>query len=233
MSENICIIMARGGSKRIPHKNIRQLGGAPLVSWPIRTAVASGIFKHILISTEDQKIAEAAQAAGAEFPFARPTEFANDYATTTDVLRAVLHQWQQFSGNLPDYCCCLYGTSIFIQEKHLQQSRRLLDSADLVMAVSEYPHPIQRALKMDIHGDFQYLHPEFVKTRTQDCPKTFYDIGLFYYFSSAAFFEHGAESFIPLHQKAIIVPRTCAVDIDTDEDWAWAEILAQYHRLTK
>lgn len=227
---DLCIIMARGGSKRVPRKNIRNLCGKPLVKWPVEAALAAGLFDHVLISTEDAEIASVAQQAGAEFPFARPAAVADDFSTTADVLRVTLQQWQESKGSLPEYCCCLYGTSVFVTSQQLCKARNmLLSDSELVMAVSEYSHPIQRAMTLDEAGMITYVQPEFIPVRTQDCSKTYHDIGLFYYFSVPAFLNNGGHSFLPLRKKGIIVSRTCAVDIDTEEDFAWAELLARHH----
>lgn len=230
--KDLCIILARGGSKRVPRKNVRELGGKPLVAWPVQAAVNSGLFDHVVISTEDKEIALIAQQAGAEFPFVRPAAVADDFATTADVLRVTLQQWQEYSGDLPKYCCCLYGTSLFVSGEILRHARSMLaNDSELVMAVSEYVHPIQRAMMLDETGTITYLQPEFVSVRTQDCAKTYHDIGLFYYFSVAAFLGGGGKSFLPLAKKGVIVPRTQAVDIDSEEDFAWAELIAKYYGL--
>jgi pseudaminic acid cytidylyltransferase len=226
---DLCIITARGGSKRVPRKNIRHLAGRPLVSWPTQAAVASKLFSNVLMSTENEEIAHAAIQAGALYPFARPSDVADDFSTTADVLRVALQQWKDYSGELPEYCCCLYGTSVFVKPQQLHQARKLCTYADCVMAVAEYPHPIQRAMMVNKQGEISYLQPECVPMRTQDCIKCYHDIGLFYYFSVDAFLQHGAQSFLPLKKRAVIVPRTCAVDIDTEEDFVFAEIMAQYH----
>ncbi len=232
MHDCLCIITARGGSKRIPRKNVRPFAGKPLVAWPTEVACASAIFSQVLISTEDAEIANIATKAGALYPFARPHEVADDFSTTADVLRVTLRQWQKYAGSLPKYCCCLYGTSVFITKEYLQQAYTLVQDSDCVMAVSPYAHPIQRALSIDALGNTNYLQPEFALTRTQDCPKTYHDVGLFYFFSVEKFFEHGATSFAPLQKKAVIVSSTDVIDIDTEEDWHFAELIAGTKGLT-
>ena len=224
--QDLCIVMARGGSKRVPRKNVRLLQGKPLVSWPVRAAVASNLFQAVVISTDDEEIARAAIAAGATFPFRRPDSVSDDHSTTADALRVTLTQWKDLTGTLPDFCCCLYGTSAFITEKYLREGRALLSDAECVMAVTPYEHPIQRAMTVSPGGGLTYLQPEYVKWRTQDCPPAYHDVGLLYYFSVRAFFASGAESFLSMHLKAIIVPRTSAIDIDTEEDWILTEALA-------
>ncbi len=227
MTKSLCIVMARGGSKRVPRKNLRILTGKPLVAWPTSVACQSNIFEHVLISTEDTEIANAAVNAGAIYPFSRPEAVADDYATTADVLRMSLEQWKDYSGSLPKYCCCLYGTSAFITKQYLQQANELVKKTECVMAVSPYVHPIQRAISLSDNNEVNYLQPEFVAMRTQDCPKNYHDVGLFYFFSVEAFFEHGATSFVPLQKRAVIVSLNEAIDIDTEEDFIMAEFLMQ------
>lgn len=224
--QDLCIVMARGGSKRVPRKNVRLLKGEPLVSWPVRAAVASNLFQPVVISTDDEEIAHAAVAAGAVYPFRRPDSVSDDHSTTADVLRVTLTQWKELTGTLPDFCCCLYGTSAFITEKYLCEAKKRLYDAECVIAVTPYEHPIQRAMSVSLHGKIEYLQPEYVSWRTQDCPQSYHDVGLLYYFSVKAFFASGATSFLPMQLKAIIVPRTSAIDIDTEEDWGLAEALA-------
>ncbi len=224
--QDLCIVMARGGSKRVPRKNVRLLEGEPLVSWPVRAAVASNLFQEVVISTDNEEIAQAAIAAGAIFPFRRPDSVSDDYSNTADVLRVALSQWERASGSLPDFCCCLYGTSAFVKPSDLHTAKALLASTECVMAVTPYEHPIQRAITLTQDNCIHYIQPEFVKSRTQDCPPTYHDVGLLYYFSTKAFFAAGAKSFLPLRLKAVVVPRTIAIDIDTEEDWAIAEALA-------
>lgn len=229
---DLCIVTARGGSKRVPRKNVRPLCGQPLVFWPVSAAVASHLFHDVLISTDDDAIAAAAEKAGAIFPFRRRPELADDHAATCDVLRADLEQWREYRGELPEYCCCLYGTSAFVTPEQLREARKLVATAECVMAVSEYPHPIQRAVTLDAESNVAYVQPEYVGRRTQDCPPRYHDLGLFYYFSVAAFLAHGGRSFLPLRIKALVTPRTSAVDIDTEDDWALAEALAVRNGLT-
>ncbi len=219
--------MARGGSKRVPRKNIRILGNQPLVAWPTSVACQCGVFEHVLISTEDAEIAEVAVKAGAIYPFVRPQEVADDFATTADVLRVSLKQWESYSGSLPQYCCCLYGTSAFVTAQHLRQAYELVKKSECVMAVTPYKHPIQRAVSLSDDNEITYLQPEFVPVRTQDCPQTYHDVGLFYFFSVEAFFEHGAASFVPLQKRAVVVSSSEVIDIDTEEDWSLAELMAQ------
>lgn len=233
MNNDICIITARGGSKRVPRKNVRLFNGQPLVAWATSIAVSSGLFSDVIISTEDDEIAHVAIEAGAIFPFRRPTKLADDFTGTAEVLHHVLRQWQEQIGSLPEFCCCLYGTSAFITIEYLNEARRLLAETECIMAVSEFPHPVQRGLTLSALGDVKYTHPEYISMRTQDCTKVYHDIGLLYYFSVSAFFDNGGTSFLPLKKRAIIVPRSRSVDIDTEQDFEIAELLAKHLGLHK
>lgn len=229
--QDLCIVTARGGSKRIPRKNIRPFRGRPLVSWVVKAALESALFSDVLISTDDDEIAQAAVEAGAIFPFRRPSEVADDHSTTSDVLRIALEQWRHLKGYLPDYCCCLYGTSVFVNSEYLLVAKRMVDRNSCVMAVTEYAHPVQRALRIDDSGVASYMQPDFINCRTQDCALAYHDIGMFYYFSVNAFLDSGGKSFLPLQIKAVKVPRARALDIDTEDDWIIAEAIADANRL--
>ena len=224
---SLCIVTARGCSKRVPRKNIRNFLGQPLVTWPIQAAIKSEIFQNVLISTEDAEIASAAVVAGAIFPFIRPKEVADDYASTTDVLRVVLKQWQNYNHQLPDYCCCLYGTSAFVKSEHLKQAKDLVEENTCVMAVTAYTHPIERALISNAHGYLQYIQPDHAALRTQDCTKSYYDLGQLYFFDVKAFLSTNDMTFAHMRLKPLILPHYTAIDIDTEDDWFLAEILAK------
>jgi len=226
---NLAVIMARGGSKRAPRKNARLFLGRPMVSWPVTHALASGLFSHIIISTDDQEIAEAAIVAGAAMHGLRPATLSNDHATTAEVLNYELECFKKREGRLPDLCCCLYGTSALAFPNVLHQGHNVLKEkvAEFLMAVIPYGHPIERALYFDDSGLTHYRQPEFVATRTQDIKPSYHDSGLFYWFRPETFLLHGGTSFAPLRKTAIIVSPRQAVDIDTEEDWKLAEILAR------
>ena len=232
-NQNLAIVMARGGSKRIPHKNARLFLGRPMVAWPVAHAVASDLFSHIIISTDDQEIADAAIAAGAVIYGLRPAALSNDHATTADVLNYELECFKKREGRLPDLCCCLYGTSALAFPNILRQGYDVLKEkvSDFLMAVIPYGHPIERALYFGDSGMTHYRQPEFVATRTQDIKPSYHDSGLLYWFRPEAFFLHGGTSFAPLRKTAIIVSPRQAVDIDTEDDWKFAEILAKEHGL--
>ena len=230
--EPIAIITARGGSKRIANKNTRLFRSKPMLAWPIEVAIASKIFSRVIISTEDPKIADLAKASGAEQLFVRPPELADDYATTFDVLEHAIEFLSKHS-ELPEHACCLYGTSAFITTNMLQNAYDLLCStdADIVLAVNEFPHPPQRALKLQPDGMAEYVCPDCVPCRTQDLPKLYHDIGLFYFFKTNIFMGEEQPKLVDLKKQILIVPRHCALDIDTEDDWAYAEKIAILTRL--
>ncbi len=227
------IIMARGGSKRIPRKNARHFCGRPMVTWPVAHAVASCLFSHLVISTDDDEIADVAVAAGATMHGLRPAEFGNDHATTADVLQYELECFKQREGMLPELCCCLYGTSAMAFPETLRQgvNTLLAGDAEMLMAVIPYGHPIERALYIDDFGLAEYRQPEFALTRTQDIRPSYHDSGLLYWFRPEAFLRHGGTSFAPLRKTVLIVSPRQVVDIDTEEDWTLAETLAERHGL--
>jgi len=231
--KNLAIIIARGGSKRIPRKNTRLFLGRPMVAWPMAHAVTSNLFSHIIISTDDQEIAGIAIASGAAMHGMRPAALSNDYATTADVLNYELECLKKREGRLPDLCCCLYGTSALAFPHILRQGRDALKEkgSEFLMAVVQYGHPIERALFFDESGLVQYRQPEFAATRTQDIKPSYYDSGLFYWFCPEAFLRHGGKNFACLRKTAIVVSLHHSVDIDTEEDWGLAEILAERNGL--
>lgn len=233
MPDVIAIVLARGGSKRIPRKNARPFCGKPMVCWPVEHALGSGLFRDVIISTDDAEIAEKAAASGASFYALRPAKLSDDYATTADVLRHELEAYELREGSLPKLCCCLYGTSALVTARVLIEAEQLLrrTKAQLVMAVIHYGHPIERALKFDAFGMVHYRQPDFVPVRTQDIPPSYHDAGLFYFFDVRAFMEAGGASFIPLEKAAIEMSSRNAVDIDTEEDWEFAELLAKKNGL--
>lgn len=224
--KDLCLIMARGGSKRVPHKNSRPFCGMPMIAWPTRAAVASGLFSHVVISTEDDEIAKAALEQGAIRPFIRPRELADDFSTTGDNLRYAFAELAKH-WDLPRRCCLLYGTSAMVNPALLREAAAKLDKTDCVMAVCAYPHPLERALVDAGDGQLRYKTPESFAKRTQDCEKCYYDIGLLYYLDIRAFLAGETT----MRRHGIIVPREFATDIDTEDDWKFAEMLAQWNGL--
>lgn len=222
----IAIIPARGGSKRIPRKNIRDFLGQPIIAYVIETALRSGLFDEIMVSTEDDEIARIAAHYGATVPFRRSLANANDYASTADVLLEVLATYAE-QGRTFTYGCCLYPTAPLITPALLQASWELLSSCeyDVVFPVLPHSHPIQRALKIE-NDRVSMIWPENRLARSQDLPQTYHDAGQFYWFAAT-----------PLQQKrqlwtdnvgALIISPMQAQDIDNLDDWQMAELKYQW-----
>ncbi|MEM7215450.1 MAG: pseudaminic acid cytidylyltransferase [Pseudomonadota bacterium] len=216
----VCIIPARGGSKRIPRKNIAEFNGKPLIAWPIQTALASGLFSNVLVSTDDTEIAAVAKNYGAEVPFIRDSELADDFATTADVLKDAL-------AKLPacEIACCLYPTAPMITPDNLVEVHRKIVStqADCVLSVTEYDfHPLRAFTKGD-DGTLQFHKPEYELTRSQDLPEMLHDAGAFYFFNVQSFLKSGR--LIGIKTLGVSLSRMQAVDIDTPEDFELAKAL--------
>lgn len=227
------VILARGGSKRIPGKNIRPFNGQPMVAWPVQAAIACGKFSSVIISTDSPEIETEACAHGAISLGLRPPHLADDFSTTAQVLAFFCKDLANKQKKLPEFLCCLYGTSVFATPALLQAGLEKLRQADCdcALAVSEYRHPIERALTFSPKGIIQYIDARQASTRTQDCTTAYHDIGLFYWLRVTSFLALKEPSFIPLRKTAIVVPAHKAVDIDNDEDWHFAELVMQYAKI--
>lgn len=221
-ADALAVIPARGGSKRIPRKNVRSLSGRPLIAWAIDIALSSGAFERVVVSTDDDEIADVARSAGAEVPFIRPLALSDDYATTGAVMSHAVTAMRQ-AGFTGDHVCCIYPGAVFVTGDDVSDARLLLDvepRMDYVMAVVEYPHPVQRALRVDPTGIASPVSPEFVRTRTQDLESFWHDAGQFYWGRGQAWVEDR-----PVHgnARAYRLRHSAVVDIDTEQDWAKAE----------
>jgi N-acylneuraminate cytidylyltransferase len=220
---NIAIIPARGGSKRIPRKNIRPFCGRPMITWPIGAAVASGLFEHILVSTEDAEIADLAQQAGAEVPFSRPVELAGDHSGTADVIVHAL-SWAREAGWPVEAACCIYATAAFVSAEVLVESRQLISpECDYAFPAVRYAHPPQRGFLRSGGGSPQLLQPQHQATRTQDLPPVFHDSGQFYWGTREAWMER--RPFFGRRTRFVELPPWRACDIDSSDDWTMAERL--------
>jgi pseudaminic acid cytidylyltransferase len=221
---SIAIIPARGGSKRIPRKNIRDFCGKPMIAWPIEAARASGCFERIVVSTDDEEIAAVARACGAEVPFMRPAMLADDHATTLDVME---HALQALScSEAQDFACCIYATTPFLAPADLREGLAALQDhaeADYVVSVARFEAPIQRALRRDAVGFFSMMHPEFQHVRSQDLAPAFHDAGQFYWGRVSSWL--GGVPILASRARGVELPRDRAQDIDWPEDWAWCERL--------
>ncbi|HHC7308830.1 TPA: pseudaminic acid cytidylyltransferase [Vibrio campbellii] len=227
----VAIIPARGGSKRIPRKNIKAFHGKPMIAYSIEAAIASGCFDKVIVSTDDVEIAAVAEAHGAHVPFLRPADISDDYATTMDVMAHAIH-WCQDEGWDIDAVCCLYATAPFVLPKDLQQGYALLQGEGVQFAFSatSFPFPIQRAIKLDSEGSVSMFSPENEQVRSQDLEEAYHDAGQFYWGKTRAFLEK--YSIFSPHSKAVLLPRNRVQDIDTPEDWELAESLFSVLKLT-
>lgn len=221
---NIAIIPARGGSKRIPRKNIREFCGKPMIAWSIDAARNSGLFESIIVSTDDHEIADIARVCGAEVPFMRPTELADDHTGTTEVI-AHATRWLMDQGWLPEAVCCLYATAPFVREEDLRQGLDLLNSGNwaYTFTVTEYAAPIFRSFYIRPEGGVEMLFPEHFNTRSQDLPSALHDAGQFYWGRPNAWLEQ--KRLFDRHSCPLIIPRWRVQDIDTEEDWKCAELM--------
>jgi len=219
---SICIIPARGGSKRIPGKNILPFCGKPMIAWSIEAAVLADCFNRIIVSTDDIRVAGIALAAGAEVPYVRPSALADDHTTTVTVIQNAI-DFLAAEGNLPESLCCLYATAPFVSAADLRRGANALQDADFAMPVSRYAFPIQRAVRINAAGHVQMLHPEWHSTRSQDLEEALHDAGQFYWGKTSAW-----QSDVPMFEQRVVpieLPRWRVQDIDTPEDWTQAEAL--------
>ena len=220
---SIALIPARGGSQRIPRKNVRPFHGRPMISWPIASALQSGLFDHVIVSTDDAEIAEAARAAGAEVPFLRPAELSDNHTPTRPVIQHAIEALEQ-AGVRPDRLCCLYATAVFTTAEDLRAADDLLSKsgADFVFAAATYPHPIQRAMRLVDGGGVVMVDETARSIRSQDLEERYHDAGAFYFGTRDAFMS-GATVFSE-RSRIVAIPRMRVHDIDTMEDWEWAEM---------
>ncbi|MEM6485082.1 MAG: pseudaminic acid cytidylyltransferase [Pseudomonadota bacterium] len=221
----ICVVPARGGSKRIPRKNKRDFHGKPVLARTIEKAFESHLFDQVVVSTDDDEIAAIARDHGASVPFIRPAELAGDHAPTRPVINHAISEIERVSGDV-DYVCCLYATAVFVQVEDLHAGYDALQiDRDVSFAFSAvaYPHPIQRAFTQDERGRIVMLYPEHQDTRSQDLPVSYHDAGQFYWGRRQSFIDN-EEMFGP---KSVIIPVPAfrAVDIDTPDDWERALVL--------
>lgn len=214
---NLCIIPARGGSKRIPRKNIRLFLGKPIIAYSIEAALSSGLFTEIMVSTDDEEIAKIGRQFGANVPFIRSVENANDFATIADVIEEVKACYRD-QGILFDNICCILATVPFITDDLLANSLGEMTEKefDSIRPIVQFSYPPQRGIKLE-DGRVSFVYPEFAKTRSQDLPPIYHDAGMFYWMN----FEKGLQG---MRKGGFIVSEMYAQDIDTLEDWEMAEI---------
>ena len=223
LKNNICIIPARGGSKRIPRKNIKLFLGKPIIAYSIEAAIKSNIFDEIMVSTDDIEIASIAKEYGAKIPFFRSNENSNDFSTTSVVIEEVIFEYKNL-GKYFDHLCCCYPTAPFVTPVRLKQGLEVLDNNDVesVFPIVEFDYPILRSFKLDDNKYLDYNWPEYINSRSQDLPKSYHDAGQWYWIKSTAF-ETYRNLYTP-KTKAIELSPTEVQDIDNENDWNLAEL---------
>ena len=217
----ICIIPARGGSKRIPGKNIKDFLGKPLIAYSIESALNSKVFNEVIVSTDDEMIANVAREFGASVPFFREASLSDDYATSTDVIKDAIRRANSSFSDV----CCLYATAPLITAEILKEvaSEFKKDECKFLFSATAFDFPIQRAIKLDENARVSMFYPQFERTRSQDLEPAFHDAGAFYFGKKEAWLQCSA-IFAP-HSKAYLLPRNLVCDIDTLEDFEFAKKL--------
>lgn len=222
---NLAVIPARGGSKRIPRKNIKPFGGKPMITYAIAAARASELFDEIVVSTDDDEIAEVAAAHGASVPFRRPAELADDQTTTVPVI-AHAAEWFSARGRAPAAVCCIYPCVPLLRADDLRGAYTMFveRGAEYVYPVVQFHSSPWRGLRRPDNGPMEFVHPEFELTRTQDLPKVYFDAGQFYWGRASAW-----RAGMRMHSNGhgYVVESHRVVDIDTPEDWRRAELIAR------
>lgn len=223
----LAVIPARGGSKRIPRKNIKSFCGKPMVAWSIEAALESKCFDRIIVSTDDEEIAELARHHGAEVPFIRPDELSNDHTGTIPVIRHAIEWMEGHTGVSMQEVCCLYATAPFVLPADLREGLSVLaeTGGDYAFSVTSYPFPIQRAIRLTMQGRVDMFSPEHFNTRSQDLEEAYHDAGQFYWGRAQAWKE-GRVIFAP-GSAPVLLPRHRVQDIDTPEDWERAQWMFQ------
>jgi pseudaminic acid cytidylyltransferase len=222
----LAVIPARGGSKRIPGKNIKPFGGRPMMAWSISAALDSGCFDRVIVSTDSAEIAEVAKAHGAEVPFTRPSELSDDHTGTIPVIAHAI-EWQNAHGEDATEVCCIYATAPFITPADIRRGLQTLrdSGADYAFSVTTYAFPIQRAIRLTPNGRVEMFQPEHFNTRSQDLEEAWHDAGQFYWGQAAAWLSRTA--LFTDAAAPVPMPRCRVQDIDTPEDWTRAELMHQ------
>jgi N-acylneuraminate cytidylyltransferase len=221
----LAVIPARGGSKRIPRKNVKSFCGKPMISWSIEAAQKSRLFHHIVVSTDDQEIAAVATEYGAEVPFMRPARLSDDFTGTTEVVAHAV-RWALDQGWAVEAVCCIYATAPFIRVEDLQHGLEVLESGkwSYAFTATDFPASIFRSFKRHSAGGVEMFFPEHFDTRSQDLPVAYHDAAQFYWGRPSAWLAE--ERIFAPHSYPIVIPRWRVQDIDTEEDWQRAQLLA-------
>ncbi|MBV5337205.1 MAG: pseudaminic acid cytidylyltransferase [Deltaproteobacteria bacterium] len=221
----IAVIPARGGSKRIPGKNIKLFSGKPIIAYSIEAALESGVVDRVIVSTDDEAIAKTAEALGAEVPFVRPCDISDDYTPTVPVIKHAI-EWVAANLGKVSEVCCIYATAPFVTPNGIREAyARLMQNnvQGYVFTATTFPFPIQRAFRIKADGHCEMFHPELYNARSQDLEEAYQDAGQFYWGKSESYLNE-IEFFSNLSMP-FVIPRYRVQDIDTTEDWARAEIM--------
>ncbi|MBR8465385.1 pseudaminic acid cytidylyltransferase [Campylobacter sp. faydin G-140] len=223
----LCIIPARGGSKRIPRKNIKDFCGLPLIAYSIKAALNSQVFTDVIVSTDDDEIASVALKYGAKVPFIRETNLSDDYATSSDVVRDVIIKF----GDRFDEICCIYATAPLLTDEILRRAyvKFKETNAEFLFSATEFAFPIQRAIKLDKNSRVSMFYPHFEHTRSQDLEAAYHDAGQFYFGKKSAWLTQ--KSIFAPHSVAFLLPRNLVCDIDTPDDFEFAKKLYQINSI--
>jgi len=225
----LAVIPARGGSKRIPGKNVKLFGGKPMIAWSIEAVQRTGLFDRIVVSTDDKEIASIARKYGADVPFVRPAELSDDHTSTAPVIAHAI-EWHLKQDFHPIEICCIYATAPFLRSEDIILGQKTLNQSDVDFAFSatSYAFPIQRAFKLREDGRIEMFEPSQFQVRSQDLPEAFHDAGQFYWGTSDAWLSgtpiFGSKS------APVFLPRYRVQDIDTPEDWEQAELMMKVLR---
>ena len=221
---NVAVIPARGGSKRIPRKNIREFYGKPMIAWPIELAKESGLFDHILVSTDDEEIAEVSKSYGAKVPFVRPADLSDDYAGIQEVMaHAIL--WMHEQEWKPEAVCCIYATSVFLTVDDLQKGFDVFNTGKwaYTFSVTDFEYPIFRSFREHPTGGIEMFFSEYFDKRSQDLPVALHDAAQFYWGKPDSWIKN--LNLFESHSYPVKIPLWRVQDIDTEDDWKRAEIL--------
>lgn len=223
----LCIIPARGGSKRIPKKNIKNFLGMPIISYPIKTALQSKIFSEVMVSTDDEEIAIISKKFGAKVPFLRSVKNSDDYAILNDVIQEVLSDYKK-TGKTFQYACCILATSPFIKKENLKKGFKILKSKKnhTVISINRFEYPIDRALRIDEKNELHMINPNNYSIRSQDFENSYHDAGQFYWFYP----DLGIKTKII---TGLEIPKIQSQDIDNIDDWEIAEFKYKYLQKNK
>lgn len=221
---NIAVIPARGGSKRIPRKNIKLFHGLPVIAYAIKAAKESGVFSEVFVSTDDEEIAEIAESFGAAIPWMRQKDLSDDYATTVSVIQDAVNKLKSSLSDI-EYVCCIYPATPLLQPSFISQGLQILKDGDwdYVLSASRAKNPPERFFSLDSANGVEMHFPEHRATRTQDFLPSYHDAGQFYFGRSSSW-ESGLQIFSS-RSTIIEIPPELSVDVDTLDDWHYAEHL--------